>query len=95
MLRLMIYNEHVLRHKLVKVDDQSCVISEARMTMSFQHRLIIGVEPIIIDTAFFKCHVLDEKCPLVGAESNPRAAFRASRIYPSIARSSLLSNGTY
>ena len=34
-LRLMMYNEYVLTDNLVKIKDQSCLISKARMTMSF------------------------------------------------------------
>lgn len=59
MLRSMMYNEF-----LVRIEDQSCVISEARMTVSFHH-LLIGVEQMIVSTAFSTCRVSDEKCPLV------------------------------
>ena len=51
MLRLMMYNEYVLRHNLVKVEDESYAISKARMALSFHHLLIIGVESMIIGIA--------------------------------------------
>ena len=65
--------------------------------MSFHHLLIIGVEPMIIGIAFSKCHILDEKCPVVGRKATREQPFRYPALvcYASIARSSLPSNHAY